>query len=341
MTGRLSSALGAALALLLLGAQAQATATTVAVMDLAFEGEIPPWMSDKLRQNLEQGLAATGLGMLPAEQIRTALSGSGGSCATSACRKALGQKLGCDYLVGGTIKGEARSFQFRLWIARADTGQLQATLEDGCDICGQAKVFARMELVASRLSARMASKEEASSRPARILLRSEPPGGEIIVDNKAAGTTPSTLTLSPGLHRITVSAPGYLPAYMEVEATSGVDEQRSVTLIPRTTPGSTWRVLGWTSLGAGVAALTAGVVLLLLDGAEANCSGSEISVGPTAQPCPGQYDTLAAGAALTGVGAAALGAAGYLLYRGYSHKTPAATEQAGVRFTGGGIAGRF
>ena len=339
MPGRNSPALGAALALLLAAATAQAAPTTVAVMDLVFQGEIPPWMSEKLRQNLEQGLAATGLSMLPAAQITEALSGSAGSCATSACRKALGEKLKSDYLVGGDIKGEARSYQFRLWIARADTGELLATIKESCDICGQAKVFARMELVASRLSARMASKQE-QKRPARLLLRSDPPGGDITVDGEAAGTTPRTLTLSPGKHQIMVSTPGHIPASLEFEAVSGVDEQRRVALIPKATPGANWRVLGWTSLGAGVAALAAGVVLLVLDGSETECSGSESPVGPTSQPCPSVYETLAGGAALTGVGAAALGAAGYLLYRAYRDDAPA-REQAAVRFTGGGIAGRF
>ena len=330
----------ATVALLMLCPQAQAQAqvpTSVAVMDLAFEGEIPPWMSDRLRQELAQGLAATGLSMMPAEQIRQALRGSGGSCATSTCRKALGQKLKCDFLVGGTIQGEARSYTFKLWIASADTGKVAATLKEACDICGQAKVFSRLELVASQLSARM---DRGDKRPAKLLLRSQPPGANITVEDKPMGSTPGALTLSPGKHRITVSAEGYIPATLEFEAQPGVEEQREVTLIPSGDSGSLHRILGWSAVAGGVAAVVAGVVLIALDGSSAGCTGAEITVGETTGPCPSQYDTLVAGWVLTGVGAAALSGGGYLLYRGYGGSSQS-SEQASLRLTGTGITGTF
>lgn len=326
--------LAAAMAMTGWAPAARAEDTTVAVLDLTFEGEIPSWMSARLRQRLDRGLAATGLTMMPAARVSAALEGSGGSCATDTCRRALGVRLGCDYLVGGTISGQARSYRFRLWIARASSGELAATLEEGCDICGQRKVFSRMELVASRLSAKMAEETRA---PARVILISRPDGASITLDGKPAGTTPRTLTLGPGKHRVTVEAPGFIAAALELTARSGMEERREVELIPVGQKPARGSVLGWVAAGAGVAALAAGVALLALDGHEAGCSGDEISVGTTRQPCPEVYSTAAAGGVLTGVGAAALVGAGVLLYLGYSDSG----EQTGVRLTATGIQGRF
>ena len=331
-------ALGATVALLLFAPQISARVpTSVAVMDLAFQGEITPWMSTRLRQRLEQGLAATGLNMMPAEKIRQALRGSGGSCATSTCRKALGQKLKCDYLVGGTIQGGARTYQFQLWIARADTGVVEATLKEACDICGQAKVFSRMELVASQLSARMAREDK---RLARLVLRSDPPGANIVVGDKAMGTTPGTLTLKPGKHQITVSAQGYISSTVEFEALPGVEEKQLVPLIPAEDPGALYRALGWSAVGAGVAAIITGVALIVLDGTATDCPDDKSPIGATSRPCSGRYETVVPGWVLTGVGVAALGGGGYLLYRTYGGNG-AANEQASLRLTGAGLSGRF
>ncbi len=323
---------------LLLGtsAPAEAEGTTVAVLDLAFEGEIPPWMSARLRLRLEQGLAATGLSMMSGERINEALSGSGGSCATATCRKALGQKLGCDYLVGGTIQGEARSFVFQLWIARSGTGDIISTLKEGCDICGQRKVFSRMELVASRLSARMAGETNA---PARILLDSDPAGAQITVGNTPMGTTPRALSLPPGSHRITLKAPGHIPAVLDVEAISGMEERRTVDLIP-TDMSAGERRAGWIAMGTGVAALAAGVALLVMDGGSAGCTGNEPTIGDTSGPCPQRYETALAGGMLAGLGSAALAGGAALLYLGYRGDEPA-KEKASLRLSLAGISGRF
>ncbi len=317
--------------------EARAEGTAVAVLDLAFEGEIPSWMSARLRARLEQGLAATGLIMMPEERIKAALTGSGGSCATALCRKALGQKLGCDYLVGGLIRGEARSYTFELWIARADSGEVAATLMETCDICGQQKVFTRTELVASQLAARM---ERGQKTPARVLVQSDPPGARVRVGDEDRGSTPVALSLPPGKHDITLELADHIPAAIQVDAQAGMEVRRRVTLIPAGGSGTT-RMLGWAAAGAGVAALAAGIVLMIIDGNGVGCTGDEVTIGATTRPCPERYETMAAGAVLAGLGGVALAGGGTLLYLDRRARSSEARAAAGVRLTGAGLQGRF
>ncbi|MBA2377959.1 MAG: PEGA domain-containing protein [Blastocatellia bacterium] len=54
-----------------------------------------------------------------------------------------------------------------------------------------------------------------------VLIRSEPDGAEIMIDDRFVGNTPSTLQLSPGDHRITVRRAGYIDWERTVTSSAG------------------------------------------------------------------------------------------------------------------------
>lgn len=81
----------------------------------------------------------------------------------------------------------------------------------------------------SRLQVFRASLEPAWSS---LLLESEPDGAVIEVDGTRQGTTPASLELIQGSHKIVVSKSGYLDETLEIETTAGRDEKSRVTLTP-------------------------------------------------------------------------------------------------------------
>ncbi|HEY3102135.1 MAG TPA: PEGA domain-containing protein [Pyrinomonadaceae bacterium] len=66
----------------------------------------------------------------------------------------------------------------------------------------------------------------AASPDSSVTIKSSPEGADITVDDKFVGTTPSTIHLSPGEHKITVVKPGYKPW----ERTMSVTANGSISL---------------------------------------------------------------------------------------------------------------
>lgn len=62
-----------------------------------------------------------------------------------------------------------------------------------------------------------------------IVVRTEPPGGTIVVDGAPLGPSPQTVKLNPGPHRVRASMSGYYPA-PETKIQVGASEPREVTI---------------------------------------------------------------------------------------------------------------
>lgn len=76
---------------------------------------------------------------------------------------------------------------------------------------------------------------ELSQAPADLTLTSTPPGASIDVNGaKQPGTTPLSLRLAAGRHRVTVEAPGYAPQVVELTVGPGEAVERNVVLEPGT-----------------------------------------------------------------------------------------------------------
>ena len=308
-------ALAVGAALLVAGAAARAE-TTVAVVGLAFKGEVPSAVRAAMNEHLGNGLSAAGLRLVPEASLRAALGERDGRCAEAACWKGVAARLGCRYVVGGSVKGEDRSYDLALWMGDATTGTVAAWVQERCDICGLAAASEKMDLTASALAAKLTAAERA---PARVSLVADPPGASVFVDGVEVGPAPRELELAAGKHELVLRAPGYLAATRSVTAIAGVQERLELRLL-RAGGTSPARVVGWIGVGAGAAALAAGIALLAINGQSVDCPGD-------GRPGLCTRKTSAGGGVAGGLGAAALGVGGYLLYRGY-RRGPAEAERA-------------
>src|SRR5690606_21098549 len=80
--------------------------------------------------------------------------------------------------------------------------------------------------------------EPADSQSLTVVISSDPPGSDILFDGFSTGLrTPAAVTnVSPGLHRVTVQAPGYLPGEKELSMIDAmnnpIDEKVFIKLEP-------------------------------------------------------------------------------------------------------------
>jgi hypothetical protein len=279
--------------------------TRVVVVGLVFEGEVPDGVKAGMAQELVQGLRATGLQMVPEAEVQRALGDHRGQCSDVACWKRVAASLGCRYAVGGSVTGQDQDYAIALWMGDAYTGTTSAWARERCTICGLAAAREKMSLTASLLAAKLTA---AARAPARVTVVSDPPGASVLVDGDEVGAAPRELELGAGDHEIVVRSPGFLAATRKLTAVAGVNERIDLRLVPLAGASSGTRILAWTSIAAGAAALATGIALLAIDGQEVDCA-----VG--APDFCQRRETTAAGATLVGVGAVAAGVGGYLLYR--------------------------
>ena len=282
--------------------------TGVAIATLRYEGDVPEGVREMIASRLATGLAATGLNVVGATVVQTAL-GADSACAALPCWQKLWVKLGCRFVVGGTISGEDRSYRIALWLGDARSGRALARVDQRCELCGLRAIADQIDLAASSLRAKVKGGER---RPARLRIDVNPPSAVVAINGRDIGPGSQDLPLAPGSHRVTARAAGYLATSRTVTTVGGVQERLEIDLIPAAPAPSRLKTVGWIGAGVGATALVTGIVLLALDGNAIDCA-TETSV-PGGQ-CPRAFESSAGGWTLTVVGTGALLASAYLVYR--------------------------
>jgi hypothetical protein len=306
----------------------------VAVIGLSFSGEVTGGKQLELMKKVHEGLAGAGLQVISEQASRQALGSQAPGCTDAACWKMVASKLGCRFLVGGSIQGEDRSYMIELHMVDGRTGQVAAQVHSACNICGLKAVAEKIELAASALRAKLLASAKA---PARLLVESDPPGASLAVDGEEVGLAPREIELAAGTHTITAKSDGFIAATRTVSAVSGVNERLTIRLLPVPT-SSTRKVAGWVVAGAGLASLGLAAALFALDGDPVGCQGEEQFPGGQ---CPEQVETSAGAWVATSVGAVAVAAGAYLLYSGYRVKRPHPARSASLRPSPLGLSGSF
>ncbi len=278
-------------------------APTVVLLGLRFEGEVPPPVRQAMAERLAAGLGAARVKLADPAAVLKAIAGRG-PCHDAACWKAVAAAVACRYVVGGSVKGEEGSYELDLFMGDAFSGAVAARVQQRCEVCGLKAAADKVDLTASALVAKL---DAATRAPARVLVQTDPPGAMILVDGDEVGLSPREVELSPGSHQLTAKAAGYASAMRTVTAVAGVQERVELRLL-HLSAASPARVVGWVAIGAGVAALAAGIVLLSLQGSEVDCPSD---VGATR--C--RRETAPEGGVVVGLGAAAVGVGSYLVYR--------------------------
>ncbi|HET6149526.1 MAG TPA: hypothetical protein VFH68_18460 [Polyangia bacterium] len=252
-------------------AQAAPAKPRVAVMSVTAE-QLSAEVRAKMEAAVAGGLAASGADVVDSATTMRRITAKGlRGCDTSTCRMAIAEVTGTSYLVRGSVESMGRSYTVRLEMIDGVTGGVLGTREDRCEICTESEAYETASVTASALKA-------------EVLKR---PGPATAADESALG--PGTLAPSAGRptgddNNLLTSGP---PPAASVEARRG-----------------RLGALSWIGVGAGAAAIGAGIVLIAIDG-HGTCSQWRDD-----RNCLNHFTTRNGGVALIGAGAlsAALGA---------------------------------
>jgi hypothetical protein len=221
------------------------------------------------------GLAASGAEVVDSATAGRQIAAKGlRGCDTSTCRVAIAESTGTGYLVRGSVESMGRSYTVRLEMIDGATGAIIGMREDRCEICTESEAYETASVTASALKA------EVLKRPAPATQTGDVSSS---VPRLAAAEPPA----SAGRDALTIQAPAPTPA--------GPAEERRPRL----------GALSWIGVGAGAAAVGAGVYLRSIDG-HGTCDQWR-----PGRSCPNVFTTRAGGVALISGGAlvAALSAA--------------------------------
>jgi len=250
-------------------ALAPAVAAAAPKLRIAVVGLTSAKASAEVRERLDAavaaGLAASGAEVVGAAETARRLAARGaGGCDSAACLAAVAQEAGARYVVRGSVEVDGRSYLVRLEML--DGAGVIESREDRCEICTEAEAYETASVSASALKAAVAKRLAAAN---------------------AAGTAPPA---PPAAATPPPAAPAPASALTV-----------STTAAPDRAPRS--RLLPLVALGAGLAGVVTGVVLLSID-REGTCSHAPGDL------CERRYRTKTSGLAFTGVGGvlAALGA---------------------------------
>ncbi|MCA9661092.1 MAG: tetratricopeptide repeat protein [Myxococcales bacterium] len=295
------------------------------------EEHIPRALVDRMEDGLRRGNftvidAAANGGPIPS-----------GEC-DEACVRSTVAGTNATHLVRASVVVDGRDYNVRVELFLGETGELIATSNDICEICGHEELADMVGDLAATLRRKLSA---AVDPPPLLRVVAEPEGSLVTVDGEVVGVTPVEVTVAPGEHDIVVKKAGYVTHRARLAFLDGVVETIRTDLAPapvieeeepprtkkRALPESTTRPIGWAALGVGVGVTAGGVALLVLDERpiKRECTGDNVDAMGN---CKWRYNTLAGGIAMTivGVGAVALGAV--LLARGRYDEALATLQRA-------------
>jgi hypothetical protein len=288
---------------------AEAAGALVAVLPPEFSANVSEGARTTLEQRLVEGLKAARFNVVSGEE---ALKRVGGDAAALGCRArdcfpALAKRLRVAYLVVVTITQVERNYDIQVGLVRGSSGDDAAQMRERCDICGVEEVGEKMGLAASSLRTKL---EALMVGPARLAVRSSPPGAYVYLDGKEIGRTPLEREVQGGQHTLRLTHRGHIAAERTVTLVPEIVETVDVALI-RAAATFPYAAVGWSALATGVLALGAGAAMVAIDGRVIACSPAQQDAFGN---CPKVRNTRVLGAALAGVGAALATGGGLFLW---------------------------
>jgi hypothetical protein len=244
-------------------ARAHAARTRIAVLGVSAE-QLRPEVREKLASAVSGGLAASGADVVDSAATAKGAAAKGISdCETPTCRIAIADATGARYLMRGSVQTMGRNYTVHLEMIDGTTGTVIGVREDRCEICTENEAYETASVTASALKA------EVVKRPAA-------PG------DGADG------------RKIAVTDVAY-PAVKDSPAAPMVSAGGSTA--PGDQPPPRMRGWAWAAIGAGAAAIAAGIILVRLDSQQIPCMGNPGAL------CRRSYSTQGGGIALISGGA--------------------------------------
>jgi TolB-like protein len=242
-------------------AQAHAARTRIAVLGVSAE-QLRAEVREKIAAAIAGGLAASGADVVDSAATSKDAEAKGiRDCETPTCRIAIADATGARYLMRGAVETMGRSYRVHLEMIDGTTGTVIGVREDKCEICTESEAYETASMTASTLKA------EVVKRP----------------PIKTDGHDPHKIAVTDVIY-----PPGKGTAGTTITATGGTTPAGSEPAPPR------MRAWGWATIGAGAAALAAGIVLVAIDSQQITCTRTN---GPM-EMCPTEYSTRGGGIAL-------------------------------------------
>lgn len=235
-----------------------------------------------------------------------------GACEDHACRQRSLAAHGVTYWLTTEIDGRDRMYTVRTALFSVDDAEALAHTEERCMVCGRAELA---ELVAAQSLVMRQFLSEAGDDPAAVTVDARPRSARVELDGTPVGKGVVSTQVSPGEHRIRVSARGHDPQELTLTVTRGVTRSVKVRLTRPELPVPLHRPLAIGGLGAAVLAIGSGAALIAADGEPLarRCSSDDPQNFDGDGDCRYVRKTLGAGVVLTAVGAGLASAATTLL----------------------------
>lgn len=271
----------------------------VVLLPTVMSGEIPDATRREFEAAFGDGLARAGLSFVPAS-ARLREQG----CDTPECIRATAAALESDGAVRLRVTASARDYDVVIELFDARTGVAIAKTGERCEVCGVAET---RDVIANHAAALRQRLEASEPSPPRLRIHTRPSGAALTIDGQPIGPSPATRVVAPGLHVVRAELPHRTPVERKVQAVENIEEIVALDL-PARQPRRPTRLAraGWALLGIGAAGLTAGIVLVAIDGREnrAVCRGD--NVDPFGN-CRYLHRTKVPGIAVLGTSGALLG----------------------------------
>lgn len=245
----------------------------LALLAPAINGPIDEGAAPRLIEHLQKGLALGAFAVIAPAELAPYVSGE---CEGAACVTKIRKGTGAAYVLRTRITINDRDYLVRLDLLEAKEGDVVASSEERCDLCGLAEVGALLEAQSARLRAKL---EDLIKGPPILVISSTPAGAMVFIDNQLVGATPLERTMVEGEHVVRVMFEGYIPDEREVALVAGVRSNVEVAL-RRTPETAKFRAIGWATLALGIPFLAATPALLYFDGRPfaRQCDGDDIDI---------------------------------------------------------------
>jgi hypothetical protein len=229
---------------------ARASAAKAAILPLDVEGELSDVDRESLTAELVGGLQRGAFAIVSPTDVVAAES-SASNCKAAKCYVKVAKATNATHVVRATVTVRDRDYDIRVELFDGGSGNVVATSEEGCEICGVVDAGNLMASAAATLRTKL---DALAKGPSTLRVTSEPEGAEVTVDGAIVGVTPVSRPVLVGKRVIRVSKEGFIAVEREVTVVEGVAEELSFELekVPNRLPKRPW---GFVSLGFGIASL--------------------------------------------------------------------------------------
>ncbi len=178
--------------------------------------------------------------------------------------------LALDYLIVGTLGKLESTWMYNLYFIDAASGGERKRVHR--------RVKGGLEKLTRSLDRSLAELLKPRVKPGVLLVRGNPSGAKVHIDDQFAGTVPLRRTgLKPGTLRVRVEADGYFPGLRSVTIRAGETTTLDLRLLKVPPRKATWKLyLAWSSLGLSVVAGASAIATGVLSGRRRGVTQAEL-----------------------------------------------------------------